>query len=245
MINSIKSLGRRVPGLRWAYLTFVERIEKKRLAGRLPADVFTDIYKENRWRSNQSLSGPGSTIEQTQAVIEVLPLILKKYNVKTMLDIPCGDFNWLKNADLRSVEYTGADIVDEIVEKNKREFGADGRRFLKLNLLEDELPQSDLVFCRDCLVHFSFNDISKALANVCKSGSTYLLTTSFIEHTNDQDILTGQWRPLNLLAAPFSLPRPDRIIDEKCTEGGGRYSDKSLCLWHIESIAPVLSQCRG
>ena len=75
-----------------------------------------------------------------------------------------------------------------------------------------------------------------ALKNFKKSKSTYLLTTSFIKHTANTDIVTGEWQPLNLQLAPFHFPMPIKVINEHCTEEGNKYQDKSLCLWKLEDI---------
>jgi hypothetical protein len=109
-----------------------------------------------------------------------------------------------------------------------------------LTLFASKLPTVDLIFCRDCLVHFSFDDIRRALQNICRSGSAYLLTTTFTEQRQNQDIVTGQWRQLNLELEPFSLPKPLSLINEDCTEGEGKFADKSLGLWRIEEIGKVI-----
>ena len=158
-----------------------------------------------------------------------------------MLDIPCGDFNWMKDVNLGDINYTGAEIVNDLINNNIKQYGRDGVRFQKLNLIKDELPKVDLVFSRDCLVHFSFEDIFSALDNLCNnSKSEYFLTTTFTGRTENHDIVTGQWRPLNLELAPFMLPSPLRIIEEGCTENDGNYADKALGLWKIADIRESL-----
>lgn len=54
--------------------------------------IFTDIYKGNKWHDNESFSGSGSNLEQTKAIREILPELINNLSIKTMLDIPCGDF---------------------------------------------------------------------------------------------------------------------------------------------------------
>ena len=107
-------------------------------------------------------------------------------------------------------------------------------------LIENTLQQVDLILMRDGLVHMSYDDIFKSLNNVCNSMSQYLLTTSFTDRQDNGDIITGGWRPLNLEIAPFSLPKPITIINEKCTQGKLSYADKSLGLWKISDIAKIL-----
>ena len=56
----------------------------------------------------------------------------------------------------------------------------------------------------------------------------YMLTTILAERTVNRDIVTGQWRTLNLRIAPFNLPEPREIIVEACTGGDGTSQDKAL-----------------
>lgn len=232
----VRAFAKRIPGIRQAYISYLNYIDRQRLKDKTPETVFTEIYQENRWGNNESVSGPGSASIQTKNILQELPLLLRKLDCTSVLDIPCGDFNWLKDAKLEGIKYIGADIVDEIINKNKSNFQSDVTSFQKLNLLSDDLPTVDLIFCRDCLVHFSFQDIQRALKNICRSGSKYLLTTTFTERQKNVDILTGQWRTINLTETPFNLPKPDQIINESCSEGSGKYADKSLGLWEIDEI---------
>jgi hypothetical protein len=104
-----------------------------------------------------------------------------------------------------------------------------------LDITSDELSQADLILCRDCLVHFSFENIRKALNRIKNSGATYLLATTFTGPRTNQDIQTGCWRKVNLQAPPFNFPEPIELINEKCTEGSA-YADKSLGLWRVADI---------
>jgi SAM-dependent methyltransferase len=200
-------------------------------------EVFTDIYRNNHWGSSESISGEGSMIEQTQTLIIELGKLFKEKRFSSILDIPCGDFNWMKKVDLENIDYIGADIVEDLIEKNKKKYhDRENIRFMVLNLIKDPLPKSDLIIVRDCLVHLSNKDVINAIKNIKSSGSKYLLTTTFTNLSLNSDILTGEWRPLNLLCAPFNLSNPLLVINENCTEGNGEYSDKSMALWEIESL---------
>ena len=206
------------------------------------AKVFTDIYARNAWNGRDSFSGTGSDLYQTRIIAKAIPALLREVAASTMLDVPCGDFHWMSRVDLSGVDYVGADIVDEIIQKNRALHARPGVRFCTLDLLEDNLPKVDLILCRDCLVHLSFDDVYTALGNVCRSGSQYLLTTTFPDRPDNRDILMGDWRPLNLEQAPFNLPPPLRRIDEGCTEGDGYFVDKSLGLWRIDDVRRALKK---
>lgn len=198
--------------------------------------VFTSIHDRNTWGNPESRSGSGSTIDQTKALRTALPGLFSELAVSSILDIPCGDFNWLSRVDLQGIDYLGCDIVARLIEENSKRWGKEGVRFAHLDLLSGSLPTADLLLCRDCLVHFSFEDIAKALSNIKRSEAKYLLTTTFTQEPVNRDIATGMWRPLNLEIPPFSLPPPLTTIVEGCTEGAGRSRDKALALWRVADL---------
>lgn len=93
-----------------------------------------------------------------------------------------------------------------------------------------------MILCRDCFLHFSFDDIFSAIHNFKMSGCSWLLTTTFTGCTKNYDIVTGDWRTLNLELAPFYFPRPGFLLREDCPQNQGFYSDKSLALWSISDL---------
>jgi glycosyltransferase involved in cell wall biosynthesis len=198
--------------------------------------VFDRIYALNTWGNAESRSGDGSDTKGTEAIRAALPDLFRELAIKSLLDLPCGDFKWMRLLDL-DLDYTGADIVIEVIEQNQRMYGRPGRRFQILDITKDAIPTVDLIFCRDLLVHLSFREIEDALANIALSGSRYLLTTTFPSRDLNSDVEAGQWRPLNLQRPPFSFPRPLRLIIELCTEWDGHWADKSLGLWGVADIA--------
>ena len=202
-------------------------------------DRFGEIFRQNIWGSPETASGVGSTLDATQAIRAGLVDICKEFNIRSLLDAPCGDYGWMSSLMLPLESYTGVDIVPELVEKNQRVYQTKNVRFAVADLTNDELPKADVILCRDCLVHLSFQNIKKALANFAHSQSAYLLTTTFPEHNDNADIEDGDWRLLNLERSPFDFPEPLRLINERCTEFAGAYDDKSLALWRIDELALV------
>ncbi|MDP3830690.1 MAG: class I SAM-dependent methyltransferase [Ignavibacteriaceae bacterium] len=199
-------------------------------------EVFQMIYKTNHWKDEFSASGNGSNDIQTKTIKKALPKLLNEYSIKTMLDLPCGDFYWLSRLNLGIEKYIGGDIVKEIIEKNTSLYGDENKEFMIMNLISDDLPSADIIFCRDCLVHLSHEDIIKSIRNIKRTKIKFLLTTTFTNRTVNEDIITGDWRILNLEKAPFNFPKPIIIINENCNEGNGSYSDKSLGLWSVSQI---------
>lgn len=106
-----------------------------------------------------------------------------------------------------------------------------------MDIINDELPKADIIICRDCLVHFPTEGIFKAIGNFKKSGSTYLLTTTFTaDRKNNIHAKFGDWNPFNLEGPPFNFPKPITIINENCTEANCLYTDKSLGLWKLSDL---------
>lgn len=127
------------------------------------AQVFQKIHDEKGWHSQESVSGWGSELKNTAQIIRELPGLLGRYGVRSMLDAPCGDFNWMRHVNLDGIDYIGADIVQTLVTANQATWTSPSRRFVHLDLLRDPLPDADLILCRDCLFHFSHAEDRKSV----------------------------------------------------------------------------------
>ena len=207
-------------------------------------EIFSRIFRINGWGGTESVSGPGSTRAQGAILLPQLIDLVKRLGVTTLLDAPCGDFNWAGELSTAVQSYFGVDIVEDLISRNTRVHGNANRTFMVCDLTRDPLPRADLILSRDCLVHFSYDDVWAALENFRRSGAEYLLTTTFIARPTNRDIPTGGWRVLNLEAAPFDLPEPLATIDEVCLHNGGEHRDKRLALWRIDQI-PSAPEGRG
>ena len=131
--------------------------------GKDSQEIFTEIYQQNYWGSSESVSGSGASLRQTQALTQELEGLLKQYKIKSILDVPCGDFNWMKEVNLAGTTYLGGDIVKELILKNQNSYAPLNQvEFKVIDLTKDSLPASDLILCRDCLVHLSYEEIFKA-----------------------------------------------------------------------------------
>ncbi len=203
-------------------------------------EIFTSIYRKGTWKeldpNQESHSGVGSTRDATKAISQFLPRVINRFGIKTLLDIPCGDFNWMQHINLGVDQYIGADIVLDLIKHNQLNHTTTGRSFVHLNLLVNNLPQADAILCRDCLVHLSFEDAWRAIDNIRRSGALYLITTTYTRHHNNQKIATGTWTPYNMQRAPFNFPRPSTFVNEECKEVFPNFSDKCLGLWKIERL---------
>jgi hypothetical protein len=208
---------------------------------------FSSVFKTNAWKSGESFSGVGSTLEQTSTLRRELELVIAKLEIKSILDIPCGDANWMKEEEYFQISYTGVDIVPELILLNK-EINSEthGVKFLVGDFTSLELRESfDMVFCRDLFVHLSYQDILKCFNSFIQTGSRYLAITTFSKVDQNENLIyptkldtTIGWRPLNMQIKPFSMNSPLYILDEKCTEQDGDriYNDKSIAIFSYESV---------
>lgn len=213
------------------------RLRRRRLSRQTPVEIFSSYVRRNKWGDKNSVSGKGSNLESTARLRELLPPLLRELGARTMLDVPCGDFFWMAHVDLSGVSYLGGDIVPELIERNRIRHRRDNVAFEVIDLIKGPVPKADVVFVRDCLVHLSTAHVKAALRNIRASGSTYLLTTTFPETATNAEILTGQWRALDLTKAPFNLPEPLRLYAEGQEEEKGQAADKMLGLWRISDLA--------
>ena len=199
-------------------------------------EIFSSIAKTNFWTDPESVSGIGSSSLQTRFLVQQLPMVFRRFGIRSILDIPCGDFNWMKDVDLEGMTYVGGDLVRDLIDLNRATFSRPNISFSCFDLLTDNLGKFDLLFCRDCLVHFSFHDIDAALENIKRSGSRYLMMTTFTGQARNEDIPTGGWRPLNFGIHPFKLRPPVFMLNENCSEMDGLFQDKSLGVWAIDEL---------
>jgi SAM-dependent methyltransferase len=198
--------------------------------------AFTQHYRLKDWLEPETVSGRGSTLHRTAAIRRELPALFRELGVRSVLDAGCGDFNWFPTLETALDSYVGVEVVEELAAANQGLHGNDRCRFVSLDVTRDDLPRVDLVLCRDCLVHLKNRQVRAALRNFRRSGSSYLLATTFTEaHPND-DVPLGGWRPLNLERAPFNLGPPLRLISERESVEDERYLDKSLGLWDLQGL---------
>lgn len=200
-------------------------------------DRFTEIYNKRFWQYNEeTVSGSGSSLEYTTTIRKLLPEVLSTFEIRSILDAACGDFNWMQRVVSSDVHYIGVDIVGGMIEKNKEKYAKEHIVFLGADITKDALPRVDLILCRDCFAHLSLKDTFRALRNFKESGSKYLLTTTYINPKRENKNISNvgyENYPINLEKPPFNFPKPLYIINEKSP-----YSlhDKCLALWKLEDL---------
>jgi len=213
------------------------QIEQKGDAWRKKA--FNWIYDNKHWAQKEGvpLSGPGSTVEATHTLRTLLPSIIKAVNANSVLDAGCGDFTWMQETKIIVKKYIGVDIAQGAIRENNKKYSSAKNSFYCLDITKDPLPKVDLILCRDCLAHLSYEDLTAAIRNFKKSGSTYLLASTYPKlKINNVDIKSGDFRGVNLRAYPFNLPLPVMEFEELSAETDMKRWGKHMGLWRIEDI---------
>ena len=202
------------------------------LAWRRPSlkSIFSEIYHKNVWQDPESVSGRGSTLARAATLMSRLPPLLQELGAETLLDAPCGDFNWMRHTDLGAVRYIGADVVPDLIARNRRLYAGAGRAFVVRDITKSRLPRADAVLCRDCLIHLSFASINATVANFKRSGARHLLCTTHTSVQENTDCPDGGWRSVNLQLPPFNFPTPLKLIVEDAELG------KCLGVWRLGDL---------
>jgi hypothetical protein len=217
------------------------RKEAKRLGLENYDDVeslFTDHYRNNVWTGGkgETVSGSGSTLKKTELLRDELPKLFGKHAVMTVFDAPCGDYNWFRHVERGPVRYIGGDIVKELVEQNNAKYADEITTFIHFDILKDKAPVADLWFCRDVLLHLSYDMIFEFLRNFARSEIPWLLVSTYHRYPENLDIPTGAGRPVNLQIAPFNFPPPEDYVEDDVA--GSR--PKRMGLWSRETIAGLV-----
>jgi len=202
---------------------------------------FEAIYDKKLWGDHGSLSGAGSSLNSTAEFRKWLIKNVPKLGISKIVDAPCGDFWWMQHVVKRlNVEYHGIDIVPSLIKNNIKQHSASNITFSTSNICYDSIPDSDLLIIRDCLFHFSFEDICKVFKNLEAVEYKYLITTNYIVNDNfiNNDILTGDFRVISLFNHPFNFDETsvyERI--HEITENGFH---RELCIFKKEVVPTEL-----
>lgn len=238
-LKIMQFIRRKMSGLRYRLRHVVHamagvfpKLHQYRLKMQSREEIFSRAYSTRIWGSSESHSGTGSELAATITIRKELPRLLEKYQIKTMLDAPCGDWNWMRHVDLPVEKYLGVDVVASVVDVNNERYGNDQCSFSHCDITVDDVPTVSFVLCRDCLVHLSNQDIFSVLKNFKRNGIEYLFTNNYPEVTKNVNQFSGlPWRKINLLLPPFNFPEPLETIND-----GDEIVPGKASLWRLADI---------
>lgn len=208
--------------------------------------VYTEIYERNIWRGEDSRSGRGSSLEATTHLLVQLEEFLNRMNIRTLVDAPCGDYNWFNSVNHKLTEYTGYDIVTDMINTNNIKYATTTVEFEIANILDHQLKTADLILCRDFLIHSSYQDIFTFFSNLKRCGLKGILMSHY-KNCENIDIETGnRYRPLDFTKPPFNFPPPYISLTEDISsmlDTANKYAldpskplEKYLAYWNLENL---------
>ncbi|MCK5134022.1 MAG: class I SAM-dependent methyltransferase [Candidatus Sabulitectum sp.] len=142
---------------------------------RTAEQISTEIYKGNLWGGARGdfCSGDGTANQQIGSTY--INMVRKMAESEfffglTFVDLGCGDFRVGERLLSLCSIYKGIDIVEPLISKNSEKYGNSTPQFQQLNIVNDELPNGEVVFLRQVLQHLSNGQICSILPKLkrCK-----------------------------------------------------------------------------
>jgi SAM-dependent methyltransferase len=186
---------------------------------RQPAvDVFAAVYREGKWGGNPDqdfYSGGGShkeylVIPYIDAVRGFLRTLTSRPSV---VDLGCGDFNVGSQLRPSCGRYVACDVVPDLIRRNRTKFSGLQVDFRCIDIIEDDLPDGEVVFLRQVLQHLSNAQIVKIVQKLYSH--KFLVLTEHIpaksgfppnlDKSNGHCIRLSQGSGIVLTEPPFDL----------------------------------------
>ncbi|KAJ3340796.1 hypothetical protein HDU93_006284 [Gonapodya sp. JEL0774] len=223
--------------------------------------AFDYVYDKTLWGSGESLSGPGSYFTYTANARRFISAVLRTFNLKKILDSPCGDCHWqwaIPEIHSGAVEYTGVDIVESVILRDTtKHIAFPNIRFAAMDMVsrddvfkpkavagsKEPKPLWEVINCRDAIQHINIKDGVKAVKNFEASGAKYLVTGWYSGGVPNQDVV-GQINPGNFYSVdpmlpPFNFPRPlFWTLDgwNYDLDGKGKKNMKMIGVWKLPAL---------
>jgi hypothetical protein len=186
----------------------------------------------------------GSSDWYTIEIRKRLGDFIAKNKLTSMLDAPCGDHRWICKVEFPpNFKYIGADICDNLISRNKTIHPE--KEFHHLDITEDNLPEAQVLFCRDCLFHFPSEFKRRFFRNFFRHNFEYLLTSHhpFVEKNYDLRESGNVFEPINWHLEPWNLPPSvDEFFDYGNPADDDRFNlspFRTMKLWHRSQLSTI------
>lgn len=168
-------------------LTFIQNLRNKEIINNFKGDnvkkIFGKIYNENLWTYKNIKSGQGSQGKFLNFSVKLIKK--KKYiNNKKVCSIGCGDFNFGKEIYKLSNKYIGTDIVQGLINLNKKKFRSKKLTFKCLDAINEKLPYAEVYIVRQVFQHLKNENIKKILSKIFKKKPLIVIVFEDVPTTN-------------------------------------------------------------
>jgi 2-polyprenyl-3-methyl-5-hydroxy-6-metoxy-1,4-benzoquinol methylase len=174
--------------------------------------TFTDLYDHAVWGVNsqgEPHCGSGSTKESSSEYMIFLDKFLRKHEIKTIVEVGCGDWEFMQHMDLSGIQYLGIDVVKKMIDSNNRKFRTHAIAFMHADAAYTDLPQADLFLCKDVMQHLPNKDIFKICSQFNKFRYCLIVNDVNITEPSLNNLRLQRrvgYRPVDLTKQPFNLP---------------------------------------
>ena len=234
---------------------WLHEINIKRADGKLQAlgraDLFDAVYRESMWGGTpDQSSGWGSYGEHSSLYVDFVRDFIARNDIKSILDVGCGDFQIGSRICDAVPHYIGADVSRLIIERNTASFSSLANvQFMALDVCADPLPQVDLITIREVLQHLSNADVALALDNIERSQARFALVTEHLpaphvlrapnlDKPRGPNIRNPYGSGVFIQLAPFNRPA-EMVLSVKHPSYAGAPSHLVTCLWKFDQRSSV------
>ncbi|MDB4883295.1 MAG: hypothetical protein JWL95_2061 [Gemmatimonadetes bacterium] len=231
------------PALLRSYSRFRRIGEQRANSTKSAEEVFTEIYRRNKWGGAPGEFDSGSGTSNTKIVSAYVAMLTERaaserFFGRTFVDLGCGDFRVGAQLLPLCSRYVGVDVVEPLIVRNRETYGGMSTRFMHLNIAEQELPDGDVCFVRQVLQHQSNQEIASVLGKLGKY-SWVFITEHYptdnpsivpnLDKAHGGDVRVYDNSGVYLTQPPFNLPA-DRLeqVLEVPGDGLGRGSDPGV-----------------
>ncbi len=183
-------------------------------------EAFNNVYSSAVWGRNaegRGHSGDGSTVQNTKLYRLFLEDFLSSHQIKTIVDYGCGDWEFSQLLNLHGIDYLGIDIVKSVVDYNEAKYGSSSVKFMHANGNEINLPEADLLICKDVLQHLPNSAIHAFITQLPKY--KYCLIINDVDPisftSSNPDTYASNLRFVDLTKPPFQV-KGEKILTFTC-----------------------------
>lgn len=174
---------------------------------------FVTIYRDKLWgvnEENEGYSGGGSDLENVRPYYVYLTNFLREHDIRSVVDLGCGDWTFSRFIDWTDIDYIGYDVVDSVIQKDQARYGSSHIQFIHANFLNEEVPQADLMICKHVLQHMPNQDVMAFLKLLPKFKHCLILNAAPTEEGNQEHLIRDVFpfwedRGIDLTQAPFNV----------------------------------------
>jgi hypothetical protein len=189
---------------------------------------FTDIYENKIWGDNNindynGSSGSGSNIDYNiHSYVPLLRDIIVNNNIKTVVDLGCGDFRCGKFIyDDLDVAYTGYDTYNKIIDYNSKHYPAPKYSFVHMDFYsrKESIVGGELCILKDVIQHWKMDEIYSFIDYLVDNKIfKYILICNCCNQTVDNPENDDRSTPLSADFFPLKKYNPVKIYNYNSKE---------------------------